>query len=288
MVDDLEALVKANDYCNRSGIDTMSAGGCAAFAIEALEKGHCGETRPDYDFSWGSADGLLKFLAEMVEGSGYGGLFTGGLRAALVHFAPEAAAYANHVKGMDIPAHDPRAYYNLGLSYATGNRGACHMRAYSQISTMGALIPEAGIDKAPEPDTLDGAAEVVKTYQDFTAFYNSSVLCQFMIWGGFGLGDMVEVLNAVTDWDMSVEEVMKAGDRIFTTQRLLNNSWGVRAGDDRLPERFFQPSEEGPRVGKFPKGFDDELVRLYSLRGWTAEGIPSDDKIAELEIGRWI
>jgi len=288
MIDDLEMLVKANDFCNRSGIDTMSAGSCAAFAMEALEKEHTNGKIPSYRFGWGDGEGLLEFLSELVHGKGFGGLFSLGLREALTGFSDEAAAYANHVKGMDIPAHDPRVYYNLGLSYATGNRGACHMRAYSQISTMGALLPEAGIDKAPAPDTLEGAAEIVKTYQDFTSFYNSCVLCQFMIWGGFGLSDMVEVMNVVTGWNMSIAEVMTAGDRIFTTQRMLNNDWGIRAGDDRLPERFFQPSTKGAREGKFPVGFDDELERLYVFRGWTAEGIPEPAKIAKLEIDRWI
>ena len=288
MIDDLEALVKANDFCNRSGIDTMSAGSCAAFAMEALENGHTNGALPSYPFGWGDAEGLLNFLSEMVAGEGFGGLFRAGIRTAAAGFAPEAAAYANHVKGMDVPAHDPRVYYNLGLSYATGNRGACHMRAYSQISTMGALLPEAGVDASPDPDTLEGAAEVVKIYQDFTAFYNSCVLCQFMIWGGYGLGDMVETLRVITGWDIDVDQVMTAGDRIFTSQRMLNNEWGVTAADDKLPPRFFEPSTEGARAGKYPGGFDEELGRLYEARGWGEDGRPAASRVEELEIARWI
>ena len=286
MIDDLEALVKANDLCNRLGVDTMSAGSCAAFAMEALEKGHTLGLEPDYPFGWGNAEGLLAFLEELGSRTGFGGVFSGGLRAAVDRLNPAAAEYAHHVKGMDIPAHDPRTYYNLSLSYATGNRGACHMRAYSQISTMGALLPEAGIDRAPEPATLEGSAEVVKTYQDFTAFYNSCVLCQFMIWGGYGLGDMVESLNAITGWDFSVEDVMEAGDRIFTLQRLLNTTWGVRAGDDTLPRRFFSPSSSGGRAGRFPADFDAELARLYAARGWDSDGVPTRDKLGSLGIER--
>jgi aldehyde:ferredoxin oxidoreductase len=288
MIDDLEMLVKANDFCNRSGIDTMSAGSCAAFAMEALEKGHTNGNLPSYPFGWGNAEGLLLFLSELVEGKGFGGIFSRGIREGSEVFSAEAAAYAHHVKGMDVPAHDPRVYYNLGLSYATGNRGACHMRAYSQISTMGALLPEAGVNQAPAPDTLECAAQVVKTYQDFTSFYNSCVLCQFMIWGGFGLGDMIDVMNVITGWEMDVDQVMQAGDRIFTTQRMLNNDWGVRAEDDMLPGRFFEPSAEGPRAGKYPQGFDEELERLYGFRGWTEEGVPRQSKIEELEISRWM
>lgn len=284
MIDDLEILVKANSLCNKLGVDTMSAGSCAAFAMEALEKGHSKELIPDYEFAWGNGDALLTFLEELGKGEGFGGLFSKGIRHALKSFHPDAAEYAHHVKGMDIPAHDPRTYYNLSLSYATGNRGACHMRAYSQISTMGALLPEAGIDKAPAPDTLEGSAHVVKTYQDFTSFYNSCVLCQFMIWGGYGLGDMVESLNVITGWNMSVEDVMEAGDRIFTLQRLLNNAWGVRAADDRIPSRFFQASETGGRAGQYPADFQNELKRLYSERGWDDSGIPTDEKLASLGI----
>lgn len=284
MIDDLELLVKANALCNRLGMDTMSAGSCAAFAMEALEKGDTKGLLPGYDFGWSNGEGLLRFLGELGAGEGFGGIFSKGIRAGAAQFAPAAAAYAQQVKGMDIPAHDPRTYYNLSLSYATGNRGACHMRAYSQISTMGALLPDAGIDVAPAPDTLEGAAHVVKVYQDFTAFYNACVLCQFMIWGGYGLGDMVESLNVITGWDMSVEEVMQAGERIFTLQRLLNTSWGVRAKDDILPERFFQPAASGARAGKFPAGFGEELERLYGERGWDADGIPTEGTRAALEL----
>lgn len=288
MIDDLEVLVKANQFCNQAGIDTMSAGSCAAFAMEALEKGHTRGHIPDYSFGWGKGEGLLVFLRELADGVGFGGKFSQGIRIGAGFFAPEAAEYAHHVKGMDIPAHDPRVYYNLSLSYATGNRGACHMRAYSQISTMGALLPEAGIDKAPAPNTLEGAAHVVKVYQDFTSFYNACVMCQFMIWGGFGLKDMVLALNAITGWNMTSEDVITAGDRIFTTQRILNNSWGVTAADDTLPKRFFVPSNDGGRAGKYPSDFRKELKNLYEERGWEENGYPGEEKIRALGIQKWI
>lgn len=282
MIDDLELLVKANDYCNRMGIDTMSAGSCAAFSMEALERGHTNGHKPDYPYGWGTGKGLLCFLEELVEKKGFGGLFSDGIMKGAANFSAEVQEYACHVKGLDVPAHDPRVYYNLALSYATGNRGACHMRAYSQISTMGALLPEVGIDTAPPPDTLENSAFVVKTYQDFTAFYNACVLCQFMIWGGYTLSDMVFSLNIITGWDMTVDEVMEAGDRIFTLQRLLNNQYGLTGKDDKLPERFFQPAEDGARAGKIPEPFQEELLRLYKERGWDQSGIPLTSKIEEL------
>lgn len=290
LIDDLETLVKANDLCNRAGLDTMSAGGCAGFAMEALEKNHTNGLRPEYALSWGNGAGLLAFIEEMIAREGFGGLFSDGIVAATSRFLPEAAAYAHHVKGQDIPAHDPRVYYNLGLSYATGNRGACHMRAYSQIATMGALLPEAGIDKAPPPDTLEGSARVVKTYQDFTAFYNSCVLCQFMIWGGYGLTDMTECLNAVTGWELSPAEVMECGERVFTLQRLLNNKWGISGKDDKLPDRFFAASQAGPRAGKAPDKarFLAELTELYRLRGWDESGYVKGETMTRLGLSAWI
>lgn len=290
LINDLEILVKANDLCNRNGLDTMSVGGCAGFALEALEKGHTNGSIPEYPFSWGNGEGLLAFIEEISNHSGFGGIFSDGIRQAASKFKPEAVAYANHVKGQDIPAHDPRVYYNLALSYATGNRGACHMRAYSQIATMGALLPEAGIDKAPAPDTLEGSAFVVKTYQDFTSFYNACVQCQFMIWGGLSLTDMAECLNAVTGWEMTTKDIMKCGERIFTVQRLLNNKWGISSRDDTLPERFFEPSKSGPRAGKAPKKalFKKELAQLYKLRGWDENGIVTESTIKQLGLDKWI
>ncbi len=290
LIDDLESLVKANDACNRAGLDTMSAGGCAAFAMEALEKGHTNGFFPSYELSWGNGAGLLEFIGELIGRRGFGGLFSDGIVVAASKFLPEASRYAHHVKGQDIPAHDPRVYYNLGLSYATGNRGACHMRAYSQISTMGALLPEVGIDVAPAPDTLEGAAFVVKTYQDFTAFYNSCVLCQFMIWGGLSLGDMTDCLNAVTGWQMTPRDVMECGERVFTVQRELNNIWGFSRKDDKLPERFFAASSSGPRAGKAPDRdrFAAELAELYRLRGWDEDGIVRNETLIRLGVDKWI
>ncbi|MEI6875040.1 MAG: aldehyde ferredoxin oxidoreductase C-terminal domain-containing protein, partial [Spirochaetota bacterium] len=290
LIDDMESLVKANDACNRAGIDTMSAGGCAAFAMEALEKGHTKGLVPAYDLSWGNGAGLLEFIAELVARSGFGGLFSDGIVPASAKFQPEAANYAHHVKGQDIPAHDPRAYYNLGLSYATGNRGACHMRTYSQIATMGALLPEVGIDVAPAPDTLEGAALVVKTYQDFSAFYNSCVLCQFMIWGGLSLGDMTDCLDAVTGWQLTPRDAVECGERAFSLQRALNYRWGFSKKDDRLPERFFSASVSGPRAGKAPDRdrFSVELVELYRLRGWDESGMVRKETLVRLGLDAWI
>ncbi len=282
MIDDLELLVQANDYCNRMGIDTITAGSCAAFAMEALERGHTRGHLPDYSFNWGDGRGLLVFLEELVAKRGFGGLFSQGIRKGAEHFDPEASAYACHVKGMDIPGHDPRVYYNMALNYATGNRGACHMRAYSQISTMGALLPEAGIDTAPAPDTLDGAAHVVKVYQDFAAFYNCTVMCQFMIWGGFSLQDMTDCINAVTGWNLTVQEIMEAGERVFTLQRMLNNRYGIGAADDTLPKRFFEASPDEPRKGKSPEPFADAMAELYRERGWDDQGRPTRQKVASL------
>lgn len=290
LVDDLESLVKANDLCNRAGLDTMSSGGCAAFAMEALEKNHTNGQLPAYPLSWGDGAGLLKFIGELAGRTGFGGLFSEGIVTATRQFAPEAAAYAHHVKGQDIPAHDPRVYFNLGLSYATGNRGACHMRAYSQIATMGALLPEVGIDVAPAPDTLEGAASIVKTYQDFTAFYNSCVLCQFMIWGGLSLGDMTDCLNAITGWQMEPRDVMECGERVFTLQRALNTRWGISRKDDTLPERFFTAALAGPRAGKAPdrERFATELAELYRLRGWDQNGIVTAETSDRLGLASWI
>jgi aldehyde:ferredoxin oxidoreductase len=282
LIDNMEQVVMLNDFCNRQGMDTISAGSCAAFAMEALEKGHTRTHVPTYPFGWGNSEGLKTFLQEMVDKSGFGGLFSSGIREAQKAFEPVSDDYACHVKGMDIPGHDPRVYYNLGLSYATGNRGACHMRAYSQIATMGALLPEVGVHTAPAPDTLDDAGRVVKIYQDFTAYYNSCVLCQFMIWGGFGLKDMVDCTNAITGWDLSIEETIESGDRVFTLQRMVNNTYGIGASDDKLPKRFFEASQVGGRSGKAPLGLYEEMKKLYSARQWDADGSPTPQKIQAL------
>jgi len=286
LIDDLEILVKANNYCNNMGIDTISAGSLAAFAMEALERGHCGNYKPDYSFGWGNGSGLMRFLEELVHNTGFGGLFSEGIKKASQIFGNQTMDYACHVKGLDVPAQDPRVYYNLALNYATGNRGACHMRAYSQIATMGALLPEVGISVAPNPNTLEGAPHVVRIYQDFTAVYNSCVLCQFMVWGGISLGDMVKILNAITGWNMSIGEFMECGERIFNSQRLLNISYGISGKDDILPQRILEPSTSaGPRAYQTPReGFEEALKEYYKERGWDEKGLPYREKLVSLGI----
>ncbi|GAI16917.1 unnamed protein product, partial [marine sediment metagenome] len=163
-------------------------------------------------------------------------------------------------------------------NYATGTRGACHMRGYPHISSLGALYPEAGITEIQDRFSLENVEYLTIKYQDLCAFYNSLVLCQFMIWGKMTLTDITECLNAISGWSLTVKDVMKIGETIFNLQRLVNIKFGVKRSDDKLPGRMSKPANEGGRGKEYIPSFNKVLNKYYHLRGWDRYGKPNLEK----------
>jgi aldehyde:ferredoxin oxidoreductase len=285
LMDDVKALAKMNEWCNRYGIDTISTGAFIAFAMDCFEKGIL--KKKDVDglaVPWGNIDVMLQLIHKIGRREGFGKLFAQGIVPAAKTLGKEAMELAVHVKGLDMPAHDPRAFFSLAINYATGSAGCHHERGNPQVASQGYLLPEAGVAEAVDRFEMKDSEFVAAKYQDYGALTNSLCHCKFMLFGGMTLTDLLTTLNALTGWGWSMDEFLKTGERIFTLQRLVNVKYGIDRKDDTLPKKVFEPAREGGREGKIPVPFEPALDRYYQLRGWDAQGIPTKEKLADLQL----
>jgi len=284
MVDDLDAICLANDICNRQGIDTIAAGSFIAFAMECFEKGLISKEQIGMELKWGDADAMVEATRQIAQKEGYlGEIFSQGIVQAAQKIGGNSIKFAQHVRNMDIPAHDPRAWYTMAINYATGTRGACHERAFVEGTEAGmVLFPEVGISEVPTRDTMEGKEIITAKVQNIYALFNSLVQCNFILFGGYTLPDMLEYFNAVTGLNWSMEQLMAAGERVFQLQRALNVLYGSDKKDDVLPDRMFEAAKEGGRANMAPIGLEDSLKKYYSFRGWDKNGRPTKDKLTQL------
>jgi aldehyde:ferredoxin oxidoreductase len=281
MNDNLESVCWANDLCNRYGIDTISTGGAIGFAMEAYEKGLI--TKADtggLDLSWGNVDAILEMVKLIGERRGLGELLGQGTKRAAEKIGNGAEAFAVHVKGMEVPAHDPRAFFSMAPNYATSPRGACHLHGNPLIFELGGIMPDGGITYKQGRFDHDGKGLAAKTAQDFASVANSMIVCsmaamtmQPSIIAGF--------LTMACGTNYTSKDVLKAGERMVNLQRLFNLRCGITGADDKLPKRLLEPTTEGGQKGRVPD-VAYQLKEYYRVRGWTPEGIPTAEKIKEL------
>jgi aldehyde:ferredoxin oxidoreductase len=281
MNDNLESVCWANDLCNRYGIDTISTGSAIGFAMEAYEKGLI--TKSDaggLDLSWGNVDTILELIKLIGEQRGIGALLGQGVKRAAEKIGNGAEAFAVHVKGMEVPAHDPRAFFSMAPNYATSPRGACHLHGNPLIFELGGIMPDAGITFKQGRFDRNGKGLAAKAAQDFASISNSMVVCsmaamtmQPSIIAGF--------LSMACGKPYTSQDILRAGERITNLQRLFNLKCGMTGADDKLPKRLLEPTKEGGQAGKVPD-IAHQLKEYYKVRGWTAEGVPTAEKIKEL------
>ncbi len=274
-VKDLIAITEANYLCNLLGLDTISCGLTLACAMELFEKGIIKreELQGGPALEFGSSEALVFYTQKMAYRDGFGkNLAEGSLRLAKSYNAPELAMA---VKGQELPAYDPRGVQGQGLSYATSNRGGCHVRGYL-------IAPEVlGIPEKLDPQATEGKAHWVKVFQDLTAVIDSMGMCLFT---SFALGaeDYLALLNAFTGRGYTLEEMMECGERIWNLERALNIRFGMSPESDTLPERLLkEPMPEGPQKGNTVR-LSEMLPEYYKLRGWDENGIPSGETLKRL------
>jgi len=285
LVDDLEAIAVANDRCNRLGIDTISAGAFVAFAMECREKGLLSRSEiSGLSLEWSDPHSLITLIEQIGTATGFGAIFARGIRAAAAEIGEAALSLPVEVKGMDVPAHDPRSFFSLAINYATSPQGACHLRGFPHCGEVGMVIPEVGYNEVSERFTLEGKAWLTKLFQDYAVVLDSLVDCCFMQINGLSLTETVEALNAITGETYDPESLMEVGERVFNLQRLINLRDGLTKNDDRLPARLLEPAKTGPRAGRAPIGYERALQEYYALRGWSEEGVPTREVLKKLNI----
>jgi len=286
LIDNLEAIAYANELCNRYGMDTISTGGVIAFTMELYENGII--TKKDTDgleVNFGSAEALIELIKMIAERRGIGKSLGEGVR----HFAREigglAEEYAFNVKGLEFPAHDPRAYNGLALSYATSNRGACHLAGFTRPFEKELAIPELGYDKPHNRYLIDGKGEFVAKMQNLMGIFDSLKLCKYLLSGGIKINIIIEWMKYALGWeDYSFEELMITGERIYNIKRLFNIKCGISRKDDILPMHFLTAKREGPGIITNLPHLGEMLNDYYNYRDWSEEGIPKESKLKELNL----
>ncbi len=292
-VGDLEAIAEASQWVNRYVMDSISTGVTIAFAMECYEHGIL--TREDTDgieLTWGNADAVIQMIHKIARREGIGDLLADGVKRAAARLGRGAERFALHVKGQELPMHEPRGKRGLAIAYAVSPTGADHMEAphdpfyesfgnfYHEFSQLGLLEPLDRMDLGP--------AKVRAFFytQTVWSLYNCVGMCDFV---GIPIGSLVldqlrDYVNAATGWDMSLFELMKVGERANTMARLFNLREGFTAADDVLPARLHEPLQNGALAGE---AIDrDEFARAlqlyYQMAGWDQQGVPTPARLAEL------
>jgi len=285
--DDLDSIVKMNDLCNRYGIDTISLGVILGFAIEAYEEGLIKKADLDgINLKWGNSDAFITLIHQVAYKEKFGKFLGKGVKSLSNQLGGKSSEYALHTKGLEYPMHDPRAYTGMALSYATANRGACHLESLSYMIESGIPAPEFGYDDLhkPNPHSSDGKTELVVKLQDYMNVLNALGLCKFLLSGRIGPTIVSEWINKVTGWDLNQTELMQIGQRLHNLKRLYNVKLGITRQDDTLPPRLLNLARtDGLAAGVLPD-IDSMLSEYYQIRGWDDKGIPKKEKIKELEI----
>ena len=283
--DNLEAIARANELCNRMGLDTISCGSVLAFAMECWEKGVITpKSSGGLDLSWGNMEGALELIRRIALQEGELARILGlGVRGAARRLGSNSAEWAVEVKGLEFPMHDPRFSWGHALSYSTGNRGACHLTSLSHIFEIAVALPEMGYDSPPPGREAQGKAPWVIHLQNLMNLQDSLIICKFsMINNALKVSHFREWYNLATGRDLDLQAFMEAGERGFTLKRMINNQRGISRKDDILPPRMRTLKRVGQDYAYDIPPLLPMLSEYYGLRGWSEEGRPSQETLARL------
>lgn len=269
---DQEVIIRMSLLCDEFGIDTISAGAIVAFVMEMFEKGIIQASELDgLEPRFGDCRAALGLVEKMAKAEGCGEWLSEGVRRIAERF-PQAAPFAMHVKGLEMPAYHPNAAKGMALGYAVSERGACHLRGAPLTEVLGGADPLA----------YEGKAKLFRDHQAEMALWNSAVLCCFP---GFGMSlkELSQLVNAATGFDYAtVKEFELVGERISTLARLFNVREGLARQEDTLPERSLaHPLPSGPAKGHVVE-LDPLLDEYYELVGWDENGVPTPRRVREL------
>jgi len=293
--ENVDAAVRSTYLCNEYGLDTISAGANIAFLMDCAEEGLINSKRAeDLDLSWGNSEILPKLVKKFAFREGLGELMADGVKEAAEKIGDRAKELAIHGKGLEAPAHDPRAGKTLAVSYGTANRGMCHIHPVEAMAYDAGKV-DFGLQEygLPDPDEVprwkeEGKGEMVKTLQDGGIVPDIVGTCKFFMYLGVSIDDYAEMLQAVTGWETTGEDLLFAGEKVNNLQRLFNIREGLTPENDQIPERM----KSQPAFGKYKdepdcaiSDYQGMLNEYYEARGWERKtGSPSKRKLKELGI----
>ncbi len=292
---DMNAVTMANYLCNEYGLDTISAGSCIAFAMECFQKGILTkEMTGGIDIKFGDVDIIVDLVEKIAKREGIGDLLAEGTKVMAEKLGGGSSAFAMNVKGLELPAYDPRAAKICGLGYVTANRGGDHITGFIEAPTF-IDAPILIVEESSIEDPFNAKPQEAKILMDMEdALTSLDALggCKFM--GALlKAEDLVDLIRSGTGWtDFSVDDFRKCGERIYNMGRVYCNREGMRRKDDVLPDRLMkEPLPEGPAEGMV---LDTETLEMlkdayYNYRGWDlATGIPTLAKLKELGLDELI
>ncbi|SFB69665.1 aldehyde:ferredoxin oxidoreductase [Halobiforma haloterrestris] len=268
--DDVALMI---DRCNDMGIDTIETGNMMAMAMEMTEEGKLEDVG---GLDWGDTETMIEMIEKIAHREDeLADLLAEGAR----RVADEIGAHDNSlaVKGQTIPAYDPRCMKGMGIGYATSNRGACHLRGYTPAAEI------LGIPEKVDPYEWEGKGELTAEFQDLHAISDSFDICKFNAFAE-GIEEYVLQYNGMTGRDVSEDELMEAGERVYNLERYYNNLNGFDGSDDSLPERFLEDGirGQGASEGEYCE-LEEMKAEYYDYRGWV-DGVVPDEKLDELGI----
>ncbi|MFX1419837.1 MAG: aldehyde ferredoxin oxidoreductase family protein [Promethearchaeota archaeon] len=291
-IDDIKAVCKANELCNKYSLDTISTGVSIGFAMECYEN----QILSDKDtngikLNFGNGEAIVQMVEMIAQREGLGDILAEGVKRAAEKINNGAEQFAMHVKGQEIPMHEPRLKPGLGVGYAISPTGAEHManihdnsfaneRAIPLHSAIGFLEPVEMNDLSAKK------IRILTYYSNWRNLSNALLICYFLPWDYV---DIPEIVNAVTSWYTTTWELMKVGERITTMARIFNIKEGFTKKDDWVPQRFFQPHTSGvlAETALNSEEFESAIHIYYEMMGWNEDGIPTKVKLEELDIG-WL
>ncbi|MEM3874121.1 MAG: aldehyde ferredoxin oxidoreductase family protein [Candidatus Bathyarchaeia archaeon] len=275
-VGDFEAVVDFNYICGNLGIDTISTANTIAFIMQLYEDGILKKENLDgIEANFGNKEALLRLAEKIGRNEGVGNFFSNGVKNAIQRLGLNPEKYAVDVKGLEIPAYDPRGTWSMALAYSTADRGACHLRAWA--------VSQDAFGKL-EPKTFKDKPALVKELEDLNSVKWSLIVCDFWL---INYEEMAALLSPVWGKKVKVQELKTIGERVWNLGRLFNVREGFSRKDDKLPPRFFtQPlkggSTDGVKVSE--KEFEKALDEYYALRGWNNNGIPKEETLRRLNL----
>jgi aldehyde:ferredoxin oxidoreductase len=274
----LESIIKVNDICNRYGLDTISGGAVIAFSIECYENGLITTADTDgIELTWGNHKSIVAMTEKLVKRKGFGDVFADGVKAAAERIGKSADQYAMHIQGQEAPAHDPKFGFHWGTSYRLDPTPGRH--------TQGPGMPPPGLPMPEfDPQSFKGRGEAHKIGNDFAHVVSSTGTCLFLYWSLPSIDAFVEFMNAVSGWDLTIEELLKTGERISNMRHAFNIREGLNPLKYQIPGRIMgnPPPKEGPLAGVTVD--EETLDREYlAAMDWDLKTTkPSKQKLEEL------
>lgn len=262
-IGDIKAVAYLNELCDRLGLDTITAGNVAAFAIEAYQSGRL---KLDSPLSYGDPEAVAQLVKLIAERRGIGDVLANGVAKASKLLNLEELAI--HVKGLEPAGYDPRALDSMALAYAVASRGACHLRMIAYLAEMSGFLESLTSDREKVQFLVD--------WEDRFTIYDSLILCRFAR-DLYGWSDLVAMLKIVTGMEVDVGRLKLIAGRIASLARAFSVREGVKGRDDTLPKRLFNESVtvKGRAKTVAKAKLKNMLTAYYELRGWSPNGIPS-------------